>query len=73
MYFEISQKDNQKIRMVHVFFFLKWSIAPASASNDAHSDLLRSLNIQSITIMDQLRLRHVSTNGIVKATSEYLF
>jgi hypothetical protein len=23
--------------------------------------------------MDQLRLRHVSTNGIVKATSEYLF
>jgi hypothetical protein len=53
-------------------FFSKWSIAPTSA-DDAHSDLLRSLKIQSITIMDQLRLRHVSTNRIVKATSDYSF
>jgi hypothetical protein len=54
-------------------FFFEWSIAPASASDDAHIDLLRSLKIQSITIMDQLRLRQVSTNGIVKATSDYPF
>jgi hypothetical protein len=58
---------------MYTFVFPKWSVAPASASDDAHSDLLRSLNIQSIIITNQLRLKHVSTNEIVKATSDYPF
>lgn len=37
------------------------SIAPASASSDAHSLLLQSLEIQYITIKDRRGLGHVST------------